>query len=541
MWQQIAAIWWAQLRTSRNHLPRKTWGSILATLLSILWYGAAVLVGVGFATLLPSLPVPEIQKNLGIGLLGVFLFWQIGPLFTLSSGWSLQLNKLLIYPIRKQTLFAIETFLRLTTAPEMIPVLIGAAAGLLRHRELPAWWGLCILLFIPLNLFLSLSVRELVLHSFERNRFRELFTVLLISIGLLPQLLLRTGLGHRIQPYFSAVSNTAISPWGQTAHLALGIATPWEWLGLAAWTVLFFLTARALFERSLASEETLRSSAASAGRAAKPKDLAGARGAWAYAPSWLFRDPLAALLQKEFQSLVRMPRFRVSFGMACVFSVIVFFPLTFRISGGRNEFLSDNFLVIVTLYGLLILSDALMLNIFGTDRAATQVYFATPTDLRLVFRAKNIVALTFVALQAALVMVVVLLARMPVSLADVLNAIGSAAVVGLFYMAVGNLSSVMVARPIDPAQTFRKQVGAKTQIWLLFCSIGTMILVGTAYLARWAVGANWGGLLVLTVELGIGMIVYKISLDSAVERAARDTEKIMSALSKNASPIGSGS
>ena len=537
MWQQIAAIWWAQLRTSRNHLPRRTWGWILATLLSILWYGGAVGLGILLAFLLPQLPLAEIEKNLGIGLLGVFIFWQVGPLFTLSSGWSLQLNKLLIYPIRARTLFAIEVFLRLTTAPEMIPVLIGAAIGLVRHRGLSGWWGVAILLFIPFNLFLSLTVRELVLHSFERNRFRELFTVFLISIGLLPQLVLRTGLGRRIQPYFSSVSQSAISPWGQTAHIALGAATVWEWIGLALWTVLFFQTARVVFARSLRSEDTLRPSE----NMVRVGGKRAVRTAWGEWPSRLFRDPLGALLQKEFQSMVRMPRFRVSFGMACVFSVIVFLPLTYRIQGGRNPFLVDNFLLVVTLYGLLILSDTLMLNIFGTDRAAGQLYFAAPVDLRIVFHAKNIVAATFVALQSALVMLVVVLARMPVTAASFLNAIGSAFVVGIFYMAVGNLSSVMVPRPIDPAQTFRKQAGAKIQLWLLSCSLGTLVLIGSALLAQWAVGAAWAGFAVLAVELGIGLIVYKISLDSAVERAVQQTERLSSALSKNASPIRSGS
>ena len=285
MWQQISAIWWAQFRTSRNHLPRQTWGSILSTLVSVVWYGGAVTLGVLLTLIIPTQPLSEISRNLGIGLLGVFVFWQVGPLFTMSAGWSLQLNKLLIYPIPKRTLYAIEVFLRLTTAPEMIPVLLGGAIGLLRHREIHGWWGLGLLLFIPFNLFLSLTIREVVLHSFERNRFRELFTVLLVSIGLLPQILLRTGLGHRVQPYFSAVSNSAWSPWAQTAQVALGTASLWALLGLLAWTAVFFVLSHRLFERSLISEDSLRSSGAKRTASSQIRNACRLQGAVGAGPS----------------------------------------------------------------------------------------------------------------------------------------------------------------------------------------------------------------------------------------------------------------
>lgn len=533
MWGQVGAIWWAQFRTSRNHLPRRTVPSVLASLLSVIWYGSAVALGIFLAIILPDISLSRIADTLGIGLAGVFIFWQVGPLFTMSAGWSLQLNKLQIYPIPVGTLYFIEAFLRFTTAPEMIPVLLGVAVGLLRHPGLHAPWGLGVLLFIPFNLFLSLTVREVVLHSFERNRFRELFTILLISIGLLPQILLRTGLGARLQPYFSSIGNSPLAPWGEAAHIALGKATIWEWALLLAWTVLFFYASRVLFARSLTAEDVLRTRI--------PAGSAGARSRSTRWLSLLFSDPLAALVEKEVNSLLRMPRFRVSFGMACVFSVVVFIPLTYRVDGGTHPFLTDNFLEVVVLYGLLILSDALMLNVFGTDRGAVQLYFAAPIPLRSVFRAKNIVATLVVLAEAALVMFVVLLVGRAPSLDRVAFAVFAAIVVGLFFTSVGNMSSTYAARPIDPAQTFRKQAGARMQLWLLGCSVGMAILIGAAHLAWWAVGSSWAGLTVLAVELAVAAVVYRIALDSAVERAERERETLVGALTKNASPVGTGS
>src|SRR5947209_17290429 len=184
---QIWAILWAQFRIFRNRLPRTNMGSVLAGLAGLLWYGVFIGAGVFFSLFIPGLPLAELREYVPLGLLAVFLFWQVVPLFTLSTGWSLQLNKLQVYPVSNNAFFGIEVVLRITTAPEMIFVTLGGFIGLLRHPGLPFFSPLPVLLFIPLNLFLSLAIREMVLHSFERNRFRELFAILIISISIAPQ------------------------------------------------------------------------------------------------------------------------------------------------------------------------------------------------------------------------------------------------------------------------------------------------------------------------------------------------------------------
>src|SRR3954453_12983247 len=110
---QIAAIFWAQWRTVRNHLPRTGAGTVLLWLLSALWYAVFAAIGLALAFLFASEPLGEIRKYLPFGLLEVLLFWQIFPLMTLSGCWSLELHKLVIYPIRARTLFWIEVLLRL--------------------------------------------------------------------------------------------------------------------------------------------------------------------------------------------------------------------------------------------------------------------------------------------------------------------------------------------------------------------------------------------------------------------------------------------
>ena len=250
---------------------------------------------------------------------------------------------------------------------------------------------------------------------------------------------------------------------------------------------------------------------------------------------------MGALLQKEYRSLLRMPRFRVIFGMACVFSVLIFIPIVLNgATGGRNGFISSNFLAVVTLYGVLLMSDSLLLNVFGFDRRATQIYFVAPVSLETVLKAKNVTAVTFIMLQSVIVLVVAVLVHVRITAFNIIDAVSAAAVVGLFFLCVGNLTSIAMARPMDPTQTFRKQAGGKMQLWFLLCSLGMFLLVGFAFLARWALQSDWAFPGVLAVEFGIGVIVYRIAMQSAVARAIREREQMLEALSKGASPIGLG-
>jgi ABC-2 type transport system permease protein len=502
-----------------------------------LFYAVFVAIAVALAIGIPRAPVAEIHKWAPVGLLAVFLYWQIIPLFTLSTGWSLQISKLQIYPIPHASLFGIEALLRFTSAPDMLIVLAGAFAGLVQRPDMGWTWPYLLILYIPLNLFLSLGIRDLILHSFERNRFRELFAVLLISIGLVPQFLLRTTFGHKSVPYFLAISQTAMTPWHAVASLALGSFSALNLLVITFWTGLAYLFARRQFEKGLVAESSFQMAGpVSVVSAAAPTR---SRIRWRDLPGLLFQDPLAALVQKEFQTLLRMPRFRVVFGMACVFSVVIFIPLSLRQNGGAS-FLSRNFLPVVNLYGLLLLSDVLLLNAFGLDGRTAQIYFVTPISLKTVLKAKNITAVSFIAIQTLAVLALATLTRQFVTPLSIVTGIAASAVVAVFLLAVGNVTSVSMPRPIDATQTFKKQSAGKMQLWLLLCSIGIFILVGFAFLARWALQSDAALLGVLLLEFVIGGIFYFVATASAVERGMHNREKMVSALSRTGSPIGLG-
>lgn len=535
MWRQIIAIGWAQFRIARNHLPRTSAGSVLMSLLSLLWYGMYAALAVVLATRLPDVPVTQLRIWVPVGLLGIFLFWQIVPLFTLSTGWSLQLTKLRVFPISDSALFGIEVLLRLTSAPEMLIVLTGAIAGLLRNSAIPFLAPLLLFLYIPFNLFLQLAIRDLILYSFERHRFRELFAALVISISILPQLLARTRLGHILKPYFFATAHGYAAPWREAASLGLGSFSVLDPVLFVAWTFGAYALARWQFKKSFRHEETIRRAAADAGSAGSSRQARLLD--W---PARFFRDPLASLLQKELRSLLRMPRFRVLFGMACIFGVIVFIPITFNQDVRHGSFVHANFLPIVNLYGLLLLSDVLLLNVFGLDRQAAQLYFVVPVPLELVIKAKNLAAVIFVALQTLAVLLIALLIRAAVTPLSAFSGAAASAVATIYLLAFGNFASVSMARPVDPAQTFKKQAGARMQLWLLLCGVGMYAMVGFAFLARWALHSDWALLGILLIEFVIGIIVYRLATESAIQRGLRDRERLVEALSRGPSPVSIG-
>lgn len=540
MWQQIVVIAWAQFRTMRNHFPRTTAGTILGWILSGLWYGLFGTLAVLLAVALPKLPVEALRDWVPVGLLGVFVLWQLVPLFTLSSGWSLQLSKLLIYPVSTSSLFGIEVMLRITSAPEMILLLSGGVIGLMRNPEIGVWPPLVLwLLFVPFNLLLSLGIRELVLHSFQRKGFRELFTVVLVGIMILPQLILSGR--HGMYPRYLQYARSNFTPSHSFADFALGRMAMTDMLAMLGWLTAAYLLARWQFRTSLRQEETVRLGSPAVSERPRGAGVGFWQGA-AELPSRWFSDPLGALLQKEFQSLLRMPRFRVMFGMACVFSVLIFIPLALNLREvGRDSFIRSNFLAVVTLYGVLMMSDSLLLNVFGFDRRATQIYFVAPVSMGTVLIAKNLTAVTFIALQSLFVLIIATLFRASITPLNILDAVSAAAVVGLFFLCVGNLTSIAMARPLDPMQTFRRQAGGKMQLWLLLSSLGMFLLVGFAFLARWALQNDWAYLGVMATEFVIGLIVYRVSMQSALERAGRDREQMLEALAKSASPVALGS
>src|SRR5580704_5214120 len=267
MWNQAGAIVWAQWRSTRNHLPHANLGGMLFTgVLTAFWYGAFAYMAVlaGFLLSRPD-ELDSFHKILPAALLLCFLYWQVIPVLLTSLGASLDLRKLLVYPIPKRALFAIEVILRVSTGVEMLLILAGAALGLLLNPNVPLWAPFSLALFVVFNLFCSTGIRDLLVRLLAHKRIREIVVFLFVIAAALPQLLLFRGSQGRMRQLFGG-EPSAFLPWTATARLALG---QFSWINLGvmlAWTLAAYAFGRTQFERGLrfdAAEAAARGSSSS--------------------------------------------------------------------------------------------------------------------------------------------------------------------------------------------------------------------------------------------------------------------------------------
>src|SRR5579871_5866216 len=125
VWYQARAIVWAQARTVRNYLPRSNIaGTLFSGLAMALLYGVFVFLGVVAAILLANPDDMEFARRvLPAALLLCFLYWQVIPILMASTGASLDIRKLLVYPIPHRQLFTLEVLLRVTSGLEILILL----------------------------------------------------------------------------------------------------------------------------------------------------------------------------------------------------------------------------------------------------------------------------------------------------------------------------------------------------------------------------------------------------------------------------------
>ncbi len=190
----VRAILSAQWRTLRNFYPRHRGGVLFSALISVIWYGGWTVGSFAIASILSEWKlVARLPQIMTGGLLVVFLYWQVTPLLLATTGASLDLKRLLVYPIPRGQLFAIEVMLRLSVSIEVLLLMCGATVGLLRNHAMPLWAPLAFIPFTLFNLFLSAGLRDLLTRLLARKRIREIVVFLLVMLAAVPQYLAMRG------------------------------------------------------------------------------------------------------------------------------------------------------------------------------------------------------------------------------------------------------------------------------------------------------------------------------------------------------------
>jgi ABC-2 type transport system permease protein len=531
---QAWAILWVQVRSTLNVYRKASvaWTTIAGSLWYGLWLFGAYAAGSAMAE---GENLTLISNALPGGLFLAFLYWQVMPLMMAATGASLDLRKLLAYPIPISQFFFIEVLLRATAAAEMVMITIAVGIGVLLNPGLPFWGALGAVVFIAFNLALAVGIRDVVGRLLAHKHVREIAFFFLILLVALPQIALRNlGPGDPRGRFsrFSASTTWQGWPWTAAAQFMQGHNTLRSAAVLLAWSVGAYLFARWQFGRTLKFD----AQAAEAG-GSKPRTRSNLMEYFYRLPNLVFRDPLGALIEKEIRFLTRSPRFRLVFLMGFTFGLMIWLPLAFGGSGGAQSVLGGNYLTAVSVYSILLLSEVSFWNSFGFDRIAAQVYFLAPVRFSQVLIAKNITAMFFISVEIAVVSTICALLRMPVSVQALVEAYSVGLVVSVLLLSAGNILSVRQARGVDPSKSFRSGAAGRVQAVLLLIYPVAFTPVALAYLARYAFDSQLAFFAVLAFDLTIGLVFYKIALESAVSTAEQTREEMISRLSQGAGPI----
>ncbi len=527
MSSRVRAILEAQWKSTWHLLARPSGGRALAGFLWLFWYGLWACLGVaaGFFTGLASRQ--DLETMLPAILMGTCLFWQLAPILTTDAGASLNVRKILLYPISDGELFVVELLLRLTTALEMLLVLAGTGIGLALNPAVPRWLPApALLIFVVFNLFLSTGVRSLLERLLAIRRVRELVVLLMVTCGALPQLLGTSGRGRALKRLFSS-HQSVLLPWAAAAHLALGSQVAAALAILGAATAAAYVFGRLQFRRGLRFDMAAARSAGSAGSGRFTDRLY----AW---PAALFRDPLAALVEKELKTLARSPRFRVVFLMGFSFGAIIWWPL---MRGGHSVPGGLSYPVVVSGYAMILLAEVAFWNQFGFDRSAAQLYFSAPPPFSLVLRAKNLAGMTFVMLEIVLILLVCALLRVPLPLENIVQAILVTLVFSLYFLSVGNLSSVYQPRPANPEHSYGRSSAGRFQVYMLLLFPVMVAPVALAYVAAWYLESRALFYEILALDALAGAVCYYFATHAAVAAAETRREEFLAALGQSAGPF----
>ena len=529
-----AAILRAQLLVMRRAFGK---GVAMSLTGGVLWYGLWALGGWAAFVYMASASEKDLSEVLSLALGGICVYWQAMPVVSASMGSSLDMRKLLPFPIPHGRLFGVEILLRLASGADAVLVLMGGGLGLAVNpaRRSGAAMAGALAVFVLFNLLLSLGVRSVLERLLTRRNIRELVVVVIAALWTVPRLVVQTGFHPQILDRVLAAAMAVGLPWSAAAHVALGRYRMTSWLSLAAWTAAAGWFGRAQFERSLrhdaaASQAMVRES---------PRRASLADGFYRF-PSRLLPDPMGAIVEKELRSLARTPRFRTLFIMGFTFGVLVWLPLAIRGPGGRvhdDSFLSRHFLTIVSVYALTLLGQVTYWNCFAFDRSAAAFWFVAPQPVSAVLIAKNIASQAPIYLEMAILTAISLALRLVDGWGAVAEAFAVVAICSVYMLAMGNITSIEYPHGLNPERVSQGGASGRFQTLVLVFYPLAVAPVALAFLARYAFDSEMAFRLGLALAAAVGGIVYAAALRSAVATAERRRQNILDTLSAGDGPV----
>jgi len=525
---------WLSMRTFR--LSAKPAATIFSSVTGLLFYGFWLFAAYAAQAFLAN-PGNRIyfDEVVSPALLVMFLYWQITPVITASMGASLELKKLLIYPVPHAQLFFIEVLLRVTTCVEMLMMLAGIAVGIVRNPEIGGLASLprvllAVALYVLINLLLSAGLRNLLERLMLRKRIRELIILLIVAVSVTPRFLLGSHFNfERVKQFLSPV---LFFPWGAAARIFLGEEVVRPGAVLAVFVAIAYVFGRYQFNAGLRFD-------GQSGNASKPeiKPREGVIEKIVRFPARFLPDPVAAIFEKETLSLSRMAPFRLIFVMGCSLGVILWLPRVLNGRAATPGFMNENVLTFASGYGVLVIGQLTYFNCFGFDRSATQAWFSLPVPIGKTILGKNLAAAFFIVLEVMTTLAATLIFRVPLTGQKIAESFCVSAIAALYLISFGNMTSTRIPRPLNPEKVSQGGSSKVMNALIMLCFPLVLSPVALAYWARSVFDSElvFYGLLALVAALG--GVLYWVAMGSASNAAWTRREKMLGDLSRGEGPV----
>jgi ABC-2 type transport system permease protein len=411
---------------------------------------------------------------------GIFLYWQLIPVFVAGFGASFEFKSLLRFPLNPRTFYilglgyGLADFGAISSILWILAMLAGTAAG--RPRALPVMLAVSIV-FVLLNLTIERLLGSWLEKILARRKTREIFlgvfVLSMVSLNFLNPVLQRYGSSARPKilewiPYFSwlpgSLAGQAVAGGATGTFRDLWIGT----LGLFGWLLVASVFLWNRYAAQFRGEELSEGSAPS--KVVKKALPHESGDFWpAFVP-----PAAAAVVVKEFRYMIRN-----GFSFLTLFLppiMVIFFTLQFA---GEHSALKSHgispewfFPGIMAYLILILLSPAY--NSFAFEGRGIQTYYLAPIRFRDVLIGKNLFLAIIVGLELA-VSLTVLMLRIGL---PTLPRLASTLAAGLFAVSgqftIANWSALSFPKKMEIGK-MRGQRNSGVAVWTAF---GVQILIG---------------------------------------------------------------
>lgn len=493
-------------------------------------------------------------------------FWQAIPVMVASYQEQFDLGVLLRFPVHFGSYYLLYLVFGLLDVSTILGAIccLGMGIGVAAARPgLLPWTALVLLIFAAFNVLLVRAIFAWIERWLRQRKTREIlgaiFMVALLSLQLMNPALYQKRhsgrSGHQAQAEQLREAQERYEPLLRKANLVQKLLPP----GLAAESLreavaqqpgagLALLGVLGLYVLIIGAALALRLQAeyrgenlgtapardkAARGKAASTRSSGATRAeAGVAAFDWGGMGgsgAIAAVIEKEIRSLLRTLPLLYAIG-APLLLVLVFSGVFIR-SGAVQTPMFPLALPVCMVYAQLGFTQVFYNNL-GTEGAGIQLYFLSPTPIRTVLLAKNLLHAMLFGLVAMVAGVLAVL-RLGVPEFDVVIATAGWVMFSLpCNLAAGNIFSIKMPYRVNPGRITRQRGSQASALMSLLVQLGFLAISAAVFALCWFLGRMWLAAPIFLVLAAGAVYVWLRVLENTDFMANERRDTLMAALMK---------